>query len=214
MFYSLHGLHPLLTTIRLLRGIIMGECFDLTFFVDKAKINEKQDEELILGLLNISHGRNQLYEHHFPLFSGREVFFEVYPESDFIGYWIAITELTFTKKNFNAKLNQILEVVDTCLDKMPQIMFATGIYQMTYYYIQEVKRIADFNKTIFSNFPLLFFREGNEYGFRSTQKYGNISCVVNLRENVQNIFANPIKELMEDEGLTFDEAQKRAKWNE
>jgi len=191
----------------------MGECFDLTFFADKAKTNKRKDKELILELLNMKQGRNQSCAHRFPLFTDREVFFEVYRESDFIGYWVEITELVFTKKNFNDKLNQILEVVAICFDKMPQIMFATGVYQLTENYIQEVKQIKDFNKAVFSNFPFLFFREGNEYGFIPTQKYKSISCVVQSGANIQNIYANPIKELMEDFGMDFKEAEKAVKWD-
>ena len=101
-------LRPSITTKKLRGEEILGECFDLTFFAENAKIKKDQNEVRLLELLNIKHGKNQLGKHKFPLLTGKELFYEVYPEYDFTGYWLAITELVFTKKNFDDKLKQII----------------------------------------------------------------------------------------------------------
>ena len=187
----------------------MGECFELTFFVEKTQAVRNNDKKRFLQELNLKQGKNQINEHQVKLFKGREIFLEFYEESDFIGFWISITNLTFTKKNFNNKLDQIFEVVLICFKNITSIIFATGIYQLTYDYVREIRYIAEFNKMIFANFPFVFFREGNDYEFIPTYQREDVTCIVNLKNNVQDIFANPISELMEDEGLSFEEAKKR-----
>jgi len=183
----------------------MGECFELTLFAKQPE-DSMPIKKHMLSLLDVDEGKNQLREHRFPLLANKDVFFEVYPEFDFVEYCVAITELYFTKKNFDAKMGQILEVVATCFDNIHQMMFATGVYELTYDYIKSVKRASDFNKQVLSKFPLLFFREGNEYGFTSTRKHDNISYIVQSGVNIQVVFANPYRELMEDYGMSFEEA--------
>jgi hypothetical protein len=80
---------------------------------------------------------------------------------------------------------------------------------LTYDFVKGIKSLKDFNNKILSKFPLLFFKNGNEYGFTPTKRFGNISYVLNLEENVQDIFTNPIGDLMENEGLSFDEAHMK-----
>ena len=183
----------------------MGEFFDITFFVKANVKNEKKIEKQFQDILSIRDWRNQLSQHHFPLLVGKEVVFGVYHDTDFISYCLSISEITFTKKNIDNKTSQILEIVDACFNNIPEIFLATGVYELTYDFIESVKQISDFNGNVLSKFPFLFFRNENEYGYTSSKKYGNLFFVLQTESDAQIIYTNPVGELMEDEGLSFDE---------
>ncbi len=167
----------------------MGEYFELTFFLEKEGAQKEKGKEKILAFLMLNEGTNLVKQHQYQIFSHKEVLFDVFEETDFIEYRICLSDFTFTKENFNEQLTQLLQIVDICFNHIDSILFATGIYELTYYYIEGITYAKDFSKSIFSKFPLLFFRIGNEYGLNSIQRFGCISCVVNLGENVQDIFA-------------------------
>jgi len=189
----------------------MAEYFELTFFLEKEKAKKEQSQKQILEALGLTEGKNQISNHQYPLFAGKKVLFDVfeYDEVDFLEYRICLAELVFTKKNFEEKINQLLQVVKICFNEIAPIIFATGIYELTYDCVKEIAMIKDFNKAIFSKFPILFFKTGHEYGFHSSYANDSVSCVIN--KDVQDIFANPIKELMEDYGMSFEEAEKQIK---
>lgn len=170
----------------------MGEYFELTFFLDKKSTAIEKGKEKILELLMLKEGNNLNKQHQYLLFSHKEVLFDVFEEDDFIEYRICLSDLIFTKRNFDEKLTQLLQVIDICFNHIESILFATGIYELTYYNIEGITLAKDFSKSVFSKFPLLFFRDGNEYGLNPTQRYGCISCVVNLGGDVQDIFVNQI----------------------
>ena len=189
----------------------MAEYFELTFFLDKEKAQKKQSEKHVLDVLKIIKGKNQDSNHQYPLFVGREVIFDVfeYNEIDFLEYRVCLAEFVFTKKNFAERINQLLQVVNTCFNQVDAILFATGIYELTYECIAGVKIIKGFNNSIFMKFPILFFRKEDKYDFQPTFTLGNVACVIN--KDAQDIFPNHIKEIMEDEGITFEEASKKGK---
>jgi len=194
----------------------MGEYFELTFFLDKEKSQKGQTKKQALEALNIAEGKNQVSAHAYPLFAGREVRFDVYEyddaDFDFIEYNVCLADFVFTKKNFEEKINQLLQVADACFHQIDAVLFATGVYELTSYYlfgINKVESIEDFSNGVFKKFPLLFFRQGDEHGFQPTYTFGNVSCVIN--KDAQDIFDTPIGELMEDEGLSFEEALEKDK---
>jgi len=196
----------------------MGEYFELTFFLDKEKSQKGQPEKQALEALKIAEGKNQVSNHQYPLFAGREVLFHVfgYDDVDFLEYRVCLADFVITKKNFEKRIDQLLQVVNACFNQIDTVLFATGIYELTYYYIEGIESIEGFNKGIFKKFPILFFNKGEEYGFQGdeydfqpTYTFGNVSCVIN--KDAQDIFTSPIGELIEDEGLSFEEAKKRLK---
>lgn len=167
----------------------MGEYFELTFFIEKKSSEKEKGKEKILALLMLNQGTNLVKQHQYLLLSHKEVLFDVFEETDFIEYRICISDFVFTKRNFDEQLTQLLQVVEICFSGIDSILFATGIYELTYYNTEGITFTKDFSKSVFLKFPLLFFRNGNEYGLNPTQQFRNISCVVNLGENVQDIFA-------------------------
>lgn len=188
----------------------MGELFDLTFFLDKKKGDIIQIQNSILNQLEINKGKNMISNHKYPLFSGKEVIVSIYEydNTEFMLFIISVSDLVFTKKNLLIKVNQIKQIVDICFSQIDAIPFATGIYELAVYFINGIARIEDFSFAILSNHPLLFFREEHMYGFKPTIIDNGVSCTININDGVQDIFANPIRELMEDLGLTFDDAHR------
>lgn len=168
----------------------MGEYFELTFFLDKKNSAIEKAKDRILDLLILKEGSNLNKQHQHLLFSNKEVLFDVFEEDDFIEYRICISNLVFTKKDYDEKLSQLLQVAELCFNHVKSILFATGIYELTYYNIEGITFVKDFSKDVFLKFPLLFFRPGNEYGLDPTLRYKSISCVVNFEKDVQDIFVN------------------------
>ena len=166
----------------------MSEYFELTFFLDKKGSAIEQAKEKVLELLVLHEGINLNKEHQYMIFSYKKVLFDVFEEEDFIEYRICLSDFVFTKKNYNENLNQLLQIVERCFNHIQSVLFVTGIYELTYYNIEGITLVKDFDKNIFLKFPLLFFKDGNKYGLNATLKYGNVSCVVNLSKDVQDIF--------------------------
>jgi len=186
----------------------MSEYFDLTFFLHKEKEKMRQSKNLFLELLGLEEGKNKTTKHQYPLFVGKEILFLEfeYEDVDFLQYTVCLSDFVFTTKNFDTKINQLLEVVALCFSQVKAISFATGIYEWTYHCIEGISSIKDFDTSIFSKFPILFFRKGYEQSFQPSYFHHDISCVINSGKNTQNIIASPISELMEDEGVSFDKA--------
>jgi len=186
----------------------MGEMFDLSFYF-KGKREKKKPSFTVLRELGLKEGKNRITDSEYPLFAEREVQFITYDydDADFFLHVLHLENLVFTKSNLEKKINQLLQVVDICFSQSEEIMFASGIYEMTGNYIGGNIKRKDLNATILSHFPILFFRKGQEQGFHPSYNLNDTYCVLNLNKpTVQDIFANPIMELMENEGLCYEEA--------
>lgn len=152
----------------------------------KGQVEKKQ----ILELLNLSEGRNIVTQHRYPLFAKREVLFDVFEESDFCEYTLCLSNFLITRENFQEKKKQLFQVAELCLNKMNSILFATGVYELTYYIIEDIRCIEEFNRNILLKFPFVFIKSENKYGLISTEQYNNTLCVVNMGEGVQDIFSD------------------------
>jgi hypothetical protein len=168
----------------------VGEYFEVTLFLQKDIAEKENAREKALSLLVLNEGRHCPGQHRYPLFSNREVLFDVFEETDFLEYRICLSDYVIMQASFDERLTELLQVVDLCFGRIESALFATGIYELTHYYIEEATCIKDFGQERFLKFPLLFFRVGNEYGLEPTGRYGNIAYVVNLGGDVQDIFAD------------------------
>lgn len=186
----------------------MPEYFELTFFLDKSSVDNKIVKQQMLGLLSLHDGKQEITEHQFSLFSYKEVLFDVfeYDEVDFLEYRICLADFYITKRSLDAKVNQLLQIVDLCFKQIDAIRFATGIYELTYYYIEGIKRLKDFDIGVLSKFPLLFLRAESKCDFTPTYLYGSTACIYN--NHVQNIYSDPTRQLMEDYGMSIEDAMK------
>lgn len=189
----------------------MPEYFELTFF-SKKKANKKLLKNDFTRIFDIKDRKTTGKLKEFELLYEKEFVFEIFSYSDFYEIVFSIPDLVFTKKNFDTKAEQLRYMVNLVFENMIDIKFATGIYETTSYILftkYNVKCLFDITNDILANFPFLFFKNSNEYKFKLIQQYENISCVLNSGKNVQDIFSSPVSELMENEGMNFEEAHKK-----
>jgi len=189
----------------------MRECFILTFFLDKENIFVDGDKRKIFEVLNLKEGKNYISDHCFQLFANKEILFHMYEYDgiDFIQYDVCLEDLVFTKRNLEEKTSHLFQIAEACISQIDSLLFVTGIYELVSYYIGEITTSASLDETVLSKFPFMFFRAGDERGFQPTYIRNNISCVLNIGGDVQDIFANPITEMMEDEGMDPEEAHMK-----
>ena len=166
----------------------MGEYFELTFFLEKETARKENAKEKIMHCVTLREGRNFMLRHEYQLFSNREVLFDVFEETDFYEYRFSISNITFSKSNFEETLHQLLLVVNSCFHQAASIKFATGIYELTYYNIAEINRLKEFDCNIFSKFPFLFFKHEYPHRLSRVKKYDSVSYIVQTGNDIQDIF--------------------------
>ncbi len=167
----------------------MGEYFEITFFSSKA-MNMPSAKNKLMDVLQINCGRNIRNTSSFQLLQDREIYFQVFEEVNYTEFQLSLMNLVFTRDNFDFQLEKILEVVSICFDMVPSFLFATGIYELTDYYLEKINHIQEFSQFVFPKIPLLFFRrDENKYGYKAAKIYRNISCVVQNGKDIQDIFS-------------------------
>lgn len=166
----------------------MKESFDLNFFasiagdLQKTKIGMEQ----VLGVAEMQ--ITLPHKSRFALLNERELFLTILEKSDFVGFCLGIDDVHFTLEHFSDTLREVLEVVSEIFSHFPSIQFATAIYELTAYYLEDMNEYMDFDYTLLHNFPFLFLRERNQFGFTATNKYRNVWYIVNQGPEIQDIF--------------------------
>lgn len=144
-----------------------------------------------MDTFHIHYGRNTGNTSSFQLLQNREVYFQVFNAPNYTELQLSVMNLIFTKKDFELQLSQILDVVSACFESVSPLLFATGIYELTDYYLEKVNCIQEFPQLLFPQMPLLFFKRGrNLYGYHATGNYRNVSYVVQDCKGVQDIFTS------------------------
>lgn len=184
------------------------EYFDFTVFIAGAKRKSEKEMTRLLERLNLKEGSNppeKQAKHR--VFSGKEIIVDGFSEKDYRTVCIGIPELEITPKSFYEKLRALAELAEDVFAASDKILFATGMYETTYYYLEGAEQLSDLTPERMRHFPLLFFRAGEEPMGMSILPFSGVSLRYNSTE--QDIFANPIAILMEDEGLTFEQAVEK-----
>lgn len=127
-------------------------------------------------------------ESRFRILRGRELLFDAYEEEDFIECFLNLDNVRFTRHNYGEMFQDILAVVDEFFTRFPVIAFATGIYEITTYCLQDVTCYADFDSKVLSPFPFLFLREKKQFGISQLKRHGSVWYKRQKGKVVQNIF--------------------------
>lgn len=175
----------------------MSEYFELTFYSKKSGIDRNKIYTKLIKLFSLHEGFSSpalrsskaIDKPKYSLFLQRNAFLDIFEESDFLEYRICLENLIFTKMNINELLLEILEVVNICFLDFPSFIFATGIYELTYFIIENIHYIDEFNNSIFKKFPFAFFRENN-LTIENLYPYKGIYYLFNPETTIQNIFSN------------------------
>ena len=184
------------------------EYFDLTFFISGNEKICKTVTTILLERLGLNLGDNPPAERgRNTILSEKEIYVDSFMENDYCTVSIGIPELVITNKNYSEIMRLLAKLSYDGLSVSKRILFATGMYEATYYYLDDARTLSALTPNRMEKFPLLFFREGEEPEGAHIISFPHISLRHNA--NAQIIFANPISSLMEDEGLTMEEAMKR-----
>lgn len=170
----------------------MVEFFEITFFKEKA-FDLQKDTELLSNLLQIMPGKNVCTEHGIRLFAHRTVVLEPFEECGFVEYQLSLEGLVFCKENYREVLGAMAEVAAACFETIPDIAFATGIYELTYYYSEHAKGLQDVVQQLVPRCPLLFLRESDRDKYPNAVEYGGILVVEQEGDFVQKIISECLR---------------------
>lgn len=154
------------------------ESFEITFFCDKRMNYDSSNSSRVL---------KKLYDESVRL--NNEAVFETfdYEDNDFYEVRCSIFCLEFTKENFLPFINCIAVLAEKMFDTFDSCVFAAGIYELTWYYIEKIHRISDL-KNILYKFPICFLRgnsEADAIGARILLHTSEVLCI--YHENAQQI---------------------------
>lgn len=153
------------------------EYFEISVFPEKNKTNEyitNRIKEVLKN--NIDFSQNIIVE----LFQ--------YDDKEFDDICVSIPNYRFDKDNLEANGLFLTKIVELLFKSFPNIRFATGVYEITFDYIEELSKMKDFDKGFFEKFPLVFWNQSNFID----NKIGNIiysdgSIVCTYNNKVQTI---------------------------
>ena len=128
------------------------ESFEITFFCDKRMNYDSSNSSRVL---------KKLYYESVHL--NNEAVFETfdYEDNDFYEVRCSIFGLELNEENFLPFINCIAVFVEKMFDTFDSCVFATGIYELTYYFIEKIHRISDL-KNILYKFPICFLHGNSE----------------------------------------------------
>ena len=142
------------------------------------------DKKNILEVLDLAEGRNLLTRHTFRCLKTEKYCLMFSRSQIFCEYRICLSDFVITRENFHQKERQLLQLADICFSRIDRLLFATGIYELTYYFTNSITEIESFDKGILTKFPFIFFRNRNKYDLVPTDRYNNTICVLNTGGDV------------------------------
>ncbi len=116
----------------------MGEYFELTFFAHKSdNSSQRKDRQAMLSFFSLQDGHNAVQAHRFHFFEGKDVHFDMFDGCNYYVYCASVSDVHFTRKNEGNVFAQILTIVNACFREFPSVVLSTGIYELTFHYINE-----------------------------------------------------------------------------
>ena len=168
----------------------MGEYFEITFF-EASPNSAPETSTRLKNALNMRDGMNHITNSKFKILQDRCVYYQWYEETQFDMYQLSLENLIFYKRTFDADLDNLMQVISACFDAAPNLRFATGIYELTDYYLGEATTFEIAMKKAISNFPLLFFRASDEHPTDGAIKLSHqIICIMQSGAAIQNLFTD------------------------
>lgn len=178
----------------------MPELFEIAFFEANHRHQQKKS-----GHKAISINAEGLFENS--ALSEYKWSRDMFYYSGFSVWILSIESFIFTSKNFDAQLEKLADVVNRVFSRSKEIVFATGIYELTGYYLEQIESIEHFNQDLLKHFPLLFFRAKEGCLYSPYNTVNGISIIYN--SSAQDLFADPITTLMIDEQIDYNTALKK-----
>jgi len=152
------------------------ESFEITFFCHKGNYDKKS-----IGIID------EKYKCFDSIDNKSIVEFFSEKEKDFDEFRISIFHFKLTKDKFIYTFENLSKFVGSIFCKMKGVIFATGIYEITYYLTESKKKIVEFDNEFLQKFPIVFYktREEPDSG-KIIYSDENIFCV--FYEGAQNLY--------------------------
>lgn len=163
------------------------EYFEITFIIKNYNHNSKS-VSAIKGIIESSRlcsNSNSLTVNY----SG--IWFDLIEDEEIDKLYVSFPDIKFSRNNLKELLGKITEMVSDCFEHVPEIQFATGIFEMSFYYFEDkhsTSRLEDFTDEILSHFPIVFYRTTSNINDEVFIKSANAICVFHQGEDVQDIF--------------------------
>lgn len=168
----------------------MGEYFEITFF-EASPNSAPETSTRLKSALNMKDGLNHIANSKFKILQDRCVYYQCYEEAQFDMYQFSLENLIFYKRTFDADLDNMMQVISACFDAAPNLRFATGIYELTDYYLGEAATFEAAMKKAILNFPLLFFRASNAPPTDGASKLSHqVKCIMQSGTAIQDLFTD------------------------
>ncbi len=119
----------------------MGEYFEITFFEGNHNAISATSEK-IKSILGIADGRNIIKLSKLPLLENKNVYFQSITYSEFTMHMLSIENFVLTRESFEAQLDLLMQTVSICFSSASDLAFATGIYELTDYYLGESENMC------------------------------------------------------------------------
>lgn len=113
--------------------------------------------------------------------------FDIVDHGEYSAYTFNFESFIFTKENFENTLDMFSKITKHIFDKLDNVLFLSGIYELTGYYTIGINKIKELDD-ILIKFPLLFFRQGEEKGFDVYKSVNEISVIYNKK--AQDLFVD------------------------
>lgn len=165
----------------------MGEFFELAFFSPRDSFVSSVSDN-IQTALSLHVGQNTVITNSFKLLERRNVWFDIIEGDEFVEHLIAVENLHITNSRLDEILDQICTLVDRCFYVAPEMRFATGIYELTGYYLRDACNLDDIQKRLFPSAPFIFSRSKLDCGFSTVKYSSKLYYTLQQGENIQSIF--------------------------
>jgi hypothetical protein len=152
------------------------ESFEITFFCPKNSYSESAVS--IIDKLT----------RPLKLAIGEKILVESFNEENksFSEVRMSVFELVITESSFRNVLQELFEFVSTVFREFPFWELATGVYELTYYFTENIVDLSKFDE-ILRRFPILFLKPEQKYDEGIVMfKNSNVKCV--FQENAQSLF--------------------------
>lgn len=128
------------------------ESFEITFFFPKNSYNEDS-----VSIIN----EHFLYSQEFC--SKTLIEFFDYEDKSFAEIRISLFDFKANKENFMHIFQKISKYISSIMQEMTGVLFATGIYELTYCLAEDKKHLYEFDTDFMKKFPIVFFRTGQSF---------------------------------------------------
>lgn len=108
-------------------------------------------------------------------------------EKDYYEIRCSIFGLVLSENLFAEFIEYLGNYVEYIFDRFSSVEIVTGIYELTYYYTENLKGLSDFSPEFLKKFPVVFLRYV-EYDNFTDVLYSNKKIVCLYHENSQLLF--------------------------